>query len=65
MKRVRFHTVNTGRFERAKGTKLGVDFALDSLAQVEILVAPSGMQIDLAIVVRSSHVDQTYWMSCI
>ena len=60
MKRVRFRTGNTGHFGRVKGTKLGVDFA-----QVGVLVAPSEMQIDLAIVVRSFLVGHSYWILCI
>ena len=62
---VRSYTGNTGRFEKVKGTKLGVDFAQDSLTLVEVLGSQNGMQIDLAIEVRSSHVDHSYWMSCI
>ena len=65
VKWVRFHTGNTGRFEKVKDTKLGVDFVQDGLAQVEVLVALSGMQIDLVTVVHSSHVNHSFWVSCV
>ena len=60
MEKVRLCRGGTGRSDGAEGAKLDIGLAQDSWFQIEILVAPIEMRIDLATVVRSSHVDHSY-----